>query len=203
MKKITMIFCGLALLVSVGCGPSKPDPVLIPPFDPGAIASKAMELYDKNGDKKLDADELKAAPSIAYSAKSIDTDGDGAVSEAEISTRVQAWIERKVGLTCPNLKFEDKSHKLPKDCKDKNVVLTPDPVMCGIITKATTPIPIGDNGQCNPTTPDNQENLSGMPYGFYNIEIEGTSYKNLGVEIFDDAKDIDMDSFIITLKKGK
>jgi len=42
-----------------------------------------------------------------------------------------------------------------------------------------------------------------MPYGFYNIEIEGTSYKNLGIEVFDDAKDIDMDSFIITLKKGK
>ena len=64
MKKLLMIVCGLALLASVGCGLSKPKAVDVPPYDPGKIASKAMELYDTNKDSKLDADELKACPGM-------------------------------------------------------------------------------------------------------------------------------------------
>ncbi|MBP3694746.1 MAG: hypothetical protein J6J31_09990 [Thermoguttaceae bacterium] len=200
MKKITMIFCGLVLLVSVGCGPSKPPAVIAPSFDPAAIAAKSMELYDKNGDKKLDAEELKATPAIAFSAKTIDTDGDGAISEAEISARIQGWIDMKVALTCPIVKFVDKSGKTPKDVRGKSAVLTPDPVMGGIL-KTSDPAQIDDNGQCNPSTPGNQDNLGGMAYGFYSVEIQGSKYKNLGVEIYDGAKETDMDSFVITVKK--
>ena len=205
MKKLLTIVCGLALLASVGCGLSKPKAVDVPAYDPGKISSKAMELYDTNKDGKLDADELKACPGMLFSLKgpkSIDTNGDGAIDANEIKARIQAWIDMKVGLTCPIVKFVDKKGKVSKDVFGKNVTLTPDPVHEGML-KATTPIAVDENGQCSPSTPDNIDNLSGMSYGFYTISIDGTSYSNLGVEIFDGAKEDDVDSFQIILSKGK
>ncbi|MBQ2821829.1 MAG: hypothetical protein IJF17_09630 [Thermoguttaceae bacterium] len=201
MKKILLLACSAALLTSIGCGPSKPPAVIAPSYDPGTIASKAIELY-AGGDGKMSADDLKAAPSILYSLSTIDTNGDGEIDEAEMKARIQGWIDMKVALTCPIIKFVDKKGKCPKDIIGKNVILTPDPVMGGIL-KTTIPIALDDNGQCNPSTPDNQDNLGGMAYGFYNVEIEGTKYSNLGVEIYDGAKEADVDSFIIELKKAK
>ncbi|MDO4627686.1 MAG: EF-hand domain-containing protein [Planctomycetia bacterium] len=203
MKKVLMLLCSVALLTTVGCGPSKPDAVIAPPYNPDSVASKAMELYDKDGDKKLSADELKACPSMLWSLKSIDTDGDGAISDAEIKARIQGWIDMKVALTCPIVKFQLKNGKVAKDVIGKNVVLTPDPMM-GELLKTSDPIAIDDNCQCSPSTPGNQDNLGGMSYGFYNIKIDGTNYSNLGVEIYDGAKSSDMDSFVVELpKKGK
>ena len=205
MKKVLMIVCGFALLLSVGCLTSKPKAVKVPPYDPGKIAANAMKLYDKDGDKKLSADELKASPGLLYSlkcGKSIDTDGDGKISENEIKERIQAWLDAKVGLSCPMLKFVDSKGNPVTDMKDKKVVLSPDPVHEGL--KETTPIAIDENAQCSPSTPDNMDNLSGMPFGFYTIKFDENDkvpYKNLGVEIFDGAKEDDADSFKIELKK--
>lgn len=205
MKKIVFLLGSTVLAATIGCGPSKPDAVIAPPFDPGQISSAAMSNYDKNSDGKIDEEELKASPALSFSAtgpNGIDTDADGAISKAELEARIQAWIDMKVALTCPILKFQDKKGKAPKDVVGKNVTLTPDPMM-GDILKTTTPIAIDENGQCSPSTPDNQDGLGGMSYGFYSISIEGSKYSNLGVEIFDGAKASDMDSFIIELKKGK
>ncbi len=205
MKKVLLIVCGFALLASIGCGLSKPKAVDVPPYDPGKISAKAMELYDKNGDKKLDADELKACPGMLFSLKgpkSMDTNSDGAIDDSEIKTRIQGWIDMKVGLTCPIVKFVDNKGKTPKDVIGKEVVLTPDPLHDGML-KTTEPIKIDENGQCSPSTAGNIDNLSGMSYGFYTITINGASYKDLGVEIFDGAKEDDTDSFKIELKKGK
>ncbi len=201
MKKTLMFLIAIAAFVSVGCGPSKPAAVIAPSYNPSGIASKAMELYDANGDKKLDADELKKAPSMLYSLKGIDTNGDGALDAQEIAARIQAWIDMKVALTCPIVKFQKKG-KAANDVVGKMVTLTPDPMM-GDMLKTTDPIAVDENCQCNPSTPGNQENLGGMAYGFYNVKIDGTSYDNLGVEIFDGAKADDTDAFIIELKKGK
>ncbi len=202
MKKVWLLLCSVAFLTAVGCGPSKPDAVIAPSYSPDSIALKAMELYDKDGDKKLSANELKACPSMLWSLKSIDTDGDGAISDAEIRARIQGWIDRKVALTCPTVEFQLKSGKVAQDTVGKNVVLTPDPMM-GDLLKASKPAIIDDYGRCYPSSPENQDNLDGMSYGFYNISIEGVSYSNLGVEIFD-RPDIDMGAYVIELpKKGK
>lgn len=197
-----MLLCGLAILVTMGCGSGKPAPVIGPAYDPGTISSKAMELYDKDGDGKLSADELKACPSMLYSLKSIDSNADGSIDANEIKARIQAWIDMKVALTCPIVKFQAKNGKLAKDVIGKNVTLTPDPMM-GDLLKTTDPIAVDENGQCNPSTPGNQDGLGGMSYGFYNVKIDGAKYDNLGVEIFDGAKEDDTDAFIIELKKGK
>lgn len=47
--------------------------------DAAAVFAKA----DKNGDKKLSAEEAKSLPAIAEQFAKIDTDGDGFISEAE------------------------------------------------------------------------------------------------------------------------
>ena len=57
-------------------------------------------------------------PGDAFSLKgpkSIDTNGDGAIDANEIKARIQAWIDMKVGLTCPIVKFVDKKGKAAKE----------------------------------------------------------------------------------------
>lgn len=177
--------------------------VVIPPFDPVAISKKAMELYDSNGDEQLDAVELEACPGMLFSLKSpksIDTNSNGMIDESEIQARIQAWIDMQVGITCPSVKFIDSQGKIPYDVIGKRVILTPDPVHEGIL-KTTIPVIIDEKGECLPTTPGNIDGLIGLSYGFYTITIENTPYKNLGVEIYDGAKEEESYSFNIKLKK--
>lgn len=175
--------------------------VEIQPFNPVAISRKAMELYDSNEDGKLNANELESCSGMLFSLKgpkSIDTNSDGMIDESEIQARIQAWIDMQVRLTCPILKFVDQEGNVAEEVIGKKVVLTPDPVHEGML-KETEPIEIDEKGECSPSTLGNIDDLFGMAYGFYTITIEGTPYKNLGVEIFDGAKGYDEDSFIIEL----
>jgi hypothetical protein len=57
-----------------------------------------MELYDKNGDGKVAGDELEAAPALKASMKTLDTDGDKAVSADEVAARVKSWAASQTGL---------------------------------------------------------------------------------------------------------
>src|SRR4029079_4775053 len=59
----------------------------------------AMEMYDKNGDGRVDGNELEQAPALKASLRLLDTDGDGAVSANEIAARVQVWKAMKTSLT--------------------------------------------------------------------------------------------------------
>jgi hypothetical protein len=82
------MFCSLALLV--GCS-STPGRVEMADIDPDDAAAQAMSTYDTNKDGKLADNELKAVPGIFKWKTLYDADGDGAVSEAEIVTRIEKW----------------------------------------------------------------------------------------------------------------
>ena len=53
--------------------------------DPAAVFAKT----DKNGDKKLSAEEAKSLPAISEQFSKIDADGDGSISEAEFMKAMQ------------------------------------------------------------------------------------------------------------------
>ena len=84
----------LLLLVASSCTQS--TVVVKPPkIDPGKAASGAIKQYDGNGDGKLDEDELAVS---ALGLAMWDVDKDGGVAEAEITQRLEEFIDSKVGL---------------------------------------------------------------------------------------------------------
>jgi hypothetical protein len=85
------------LLLFAGCSQtaSRVHPVDI---DVSSAASSAMEMYDKNGDGALAADELNAVPGIKKYLDHYDKDGDDRVSPDEIAQRLQAWEDSRSGL---------------------------------------------------------------------------------------------------------
>lgn len=66
-----------------------------PVIDPAAAAAEAIKLYDGNSDGKLDKDELAVS---SLDLVMWDDDKDGGITEPEISQRLQAFIDSKVGL---------------------------------------------------------------------------------------------------------
>jgi hypothetical protein len=84
------------LLLLSGCGRGTPPRVY--PDKPDANApQRAIELYDANKDGFLDAKELDKAPGLQAAMQQIDTKRQGKISAADISARLQAWADSKVG----------------------------------------------------------------------------------------------------------
>lgn len=79
----------LTLLLS-GCSqlPAGPDR---PSFDPSFSGSQALELYDGNGDGKIDLTEAEQSPGLLQAFKRTDQDGDSALTTEEIAERVRYY----------------------------------------------------------------------------------------------------------------
>ncbi len=85
----------IALILSVsflaGCS-RRPSAPRKPALNPAAAGRAAVEMYDANGDGKLDATELQQCPALLMALPRADADGDGALSAAEIAARVEGWF---------------------------------------------------------------------------------------------------------------
>jgi hypothetical protein len=86
------------LLVIGGCsrGPAR---IPAPDVDPESAADMALELYDRNGDAKLDKAELAACPGIRDMLSLYDQDGGGSVDRNEIVERLTGLLKSRIGLT--------------------------------------------------------------------------------------------------------
>jgi len=66
---------------------------MIPPkWNSTATGKRAIELYDDNGDGKIDDKELKQCPGLRDLLSVADADADGTLSSEEISARIK-WYE--------------------------------------------------------------------------------------------------------------
>jgi len=88
----------VTLLLAGWCGCSR-APVAAPQFSPGASARAAIEEFDANQDGSLDANELAKCPGLQAAKDRIDADGNGGLSEAEISARIAAYGKNTAPLT--------------------------------------------------------------------------------------------------------
>jgi hypothetical protein len=94
-----------------GCdnSPSRIEP---PEFDPAA-GSAAVTAFDTNKDGRISGDELLQSPALKSALARVDSDGDRAITAAEISRRIGQWRDSQVG-------------RMPVACK---VLLDGDPLV--------------------------------------------------------------------------
>jgi len=78
------------IVVFCGCsgGPAPPDQ---PGLDASSASAKAMEIYDKNSDNQLDAEERQASPALELAMETMDENNDGMLGRAEIKQRIEEW----------------------------------------------------------------------------------------------------------------
>jgi len=178
----TFSFLFLSVLIFVlGCGRAKPT---APKLDPPSMAAKAVELYDSNGNGKIDGGELDKTPALKFALKEMDEDKDKALSANEIQKRLEAWQASGITLTAPLFQCKIGG----KMVKEGTMKLTPEPFL-----GETFPAAEGTfvNGACQPAAP-NAGNYQAIPVGFYTVEVtspEGSiSNGQCGVEVFDDSR---------------
>lgn len=87
--KIFISVCLAAL--ATGCKKSE-----VPSYSPSSCAAEALKLYDANKDGGLEGDELKACPSLKVAMPQIDSDGNGKLTEAELTARITSYQNQGV-----------------------------------------------------------------------------------------------------------
>ena len=93
VRRLAVLFVAVS-----GCsrGPARFE---APAVDPVAAGARAIELYDANGDGKLDKEELRQAPAILAKLPAWDVDGNESVDSQEVEKHVAALYKSGTGGT--------------------------------------------------------------------------------------------------------
>lgn len=89
---------GLALaLTAMGCGRRMAvEPTILELPSPSDATAQALTKYDRNGDRSLSHEELAACPGLLSAVKTIDADGNNAISSDELQNRIAQIVDRNV-----------------------------------------------------------------------------------------------------------
>jgi len=160
----TIWFC---LFFFSGC--SKAPTRVVPEAPASNSAEAAVELCDADKDGLLSEMELLKAPGLKSGLKQADADLDGKLSASEINGRIAAWTKTKVARMPLVVIVTRRGMPLV----DAEVRVIPESFQ-------GTALPIGaakTNGQglATPTAPVSEEKPSGLPPGYYRIEIQSAS----------------------------
>jgi hypothetical protein len=171
--------CLLLVAAPIGCTRSATQGATA--FDPSTATAKALERYDRNKDRKLSADELKASSTLSASAARFDKNRDGSLSEDEIRERFKAH-ESLAG----KLLFQVSVSAQGKPLADATVTFTPEPFMGeGLQSYLGT---TGEKGLCSLKGRDFK--TLGVPNGFYQVHVSQAGHGidvDRGVEIANDT----------------
>jgi hypothetical protein len=148
---------------------SGPAAVNQPSIDADDAGSKAMEMYDTNGDGKVAGDELEKAPGLNAALKRLDTNGDKGVSADEVTERVKLWQAMKTGL----VSFSFTATLDGRPLEGAVVTFEPEAFLGDAIKQAVaTTDGFGSGG---PTVPKelrvDSDTPPGVAYGLYQVKI--------------------------------
>jgi hypothetical protein len=90
----TVWLLALSLVVAAGCS-RRPARLRPPSINASAAGAAAMEMYDANHDGKLSGAELDNCPALKTAMSKIDASGDGTITAAKITARIEDWQRAK------------------------------------------------------------------------------------------------------------
>jgi hypothetical protein len=176
----TFAMLSIVALSFVSCGRSKRFAIQ-KKYDPATAAAKAMEVYDRNQDGKLSAEEIKASPGLTDAASRIDKNRDGILTAGELQARFQTLDSQAPSML---LHVDISLKRAP--LAGASVTFVPELFMGdGLQSYVGTTT---DAGVCD-LKGERAETL-GIPSGFYQVKVvhPGRSINALrGVEIADDT----------------
>jgi hypothetical protein len=187
------IWCTIFLLGVSGCS-GKPSRVNPPDIDAEQSGKDAVAAYDKNGNGVVDEGELDAVPAFKAAMKQIDKNSDGQVSAAEVTDRINAWKEGKVGITSLMVRVNLDG----KPLEGATIEFIPEPFLGPAVKPAKGTTGQGGAASCIIDDPElAKERITGAQCGFYKVTITGGGGKTipskyntdttLGAEIAQDA----------------
>ena len=166
IASLSVLLVMVAVVIGSGClwggGPSRVHP---PSISASAAASGAMDQYDTDKDGVVKGPELDKAPSLKAAIKQLDTNGDGGVSADEVSARVKAWQDSKVGkmsLSCM-VKLNGRPLSGAKVTFEPEKFLGTEVKACSGTTDA--------NGIANPSVPVEGDDPGGAACGLYLVRV--------------------------------
>jgi hypothetical protein len=151
-----------ALLVVGGCWQNGP-PRVYPDRPDSHAGQRALELYDANKDGFLDEKELEKAPGLKAAMQQVDSNHDGKITAAEISARIGAWADSKLGRMLVSCTVSRNGRPLA----GATVKFLPEKFLGGDL-KASEGI-TNDSGYTRLAVPKSAQR--GICPGFYRIEI--------------------------------
>lgn len=164
---------GLCLFVSamiIGCS-GRPGRISTPGVNASDAAQEALQLYDKNSDGQLNAEELVASPPLLNALSAYDADKNDSLSQAELVAGMESWSQRGIGAM--SLPFTVRLDGRPLE--GAQVKLVPAPFMGGSIQPASG---VADNLGAGSLEIANENRPSGFPKnlpvmqpGLYLVEI--------------------------------
>ena len=140
-----------------------------PPFNPAGAAAKALELYDADKDGKISGAELNQAPGLKAALKVMGTDKDKGVTADHISTRVQKWLDSRIGRMSLSCQVTHNGQPLA----GATVKFVPEKFLNAYSTETAS----GTTNQTGmamislPTQPGPDGDPPGLPTGMYRVEI--------------------------------
>jgi hypothetical protein len=88
---------------------------------------------DKDGDGKLDAEELKGSPGLLAARGRIDGDGDGQITAEELQKRFEKYLVHKIGA----IAFVGSVTNAGEPVSGAEVALEPEPFFEGVLSPAS------------------------------------------------------------------
>ena len=167
---ITSVVAALLVTDLVGCN-MRQKRVDIPRVDASGAGNIAIEQYDRDDDQMLSKGELESCPSILTTHSEYDVNGDALISAEEISQRIGAWQDTRVGFvtgyTC-NVRYNG------RPLKGATVRLTPEPFLGGAIKPASgvsNSAGIALLSIAEEDLPNDLRGLRGVQFGLYKVHI--------------------------------
>lgn len=189
------IGCLVAMgLFVLGCS-SKPSRIMPPEINPAKAGTDAIAEYDKNGNSQIDGAEFDAVPALKAALDKIDTNSDKQVSAEEITNRINAWKESKIGIMSLSCRLNLDG----KPLEGATITFIPEKFLGPAVKPAKGTSGPGGSAMCTVDDPDlAAKRISGAQCGFYKVEIVGPAGKTvpgkyntsttLGEEVAQDAR---------------
>jgi hypothetical protein len=183
---------GVAVALLGGCS-GKPAPVGMASVNPTAAAAEAMTQYDTSRDGKIAGEELNKCPALKAAMDTIDTAKDGTITADKLAKRMSAWQTAKVGrinITCSVSLNGTALEGAEVTFVPEKFLGTGIPAAKGVTDKAGMALMCAEG----------PENLRGVSFGFYRVEVSKkqggrevvpakyNAQTTLGIEVAQDAQ---------------